>query len=218
MSEYLKLIKTGRRLVIYDGVGNYRNMKNCQQEKQEDLYGGLTVERLIMNNFKELEATYFVYYSQYGNLEDAKRETRQRLNKFLRKRKDVTKYLAVIEPLPKGKEMSKIHVLIDSPELYLNSRKELRDIIGRIEDEGTVCSEYDIASQFKAIVNNNGALYDNKKVYLMKNLESPIILFNYEAEAYIKEKQLYKYSIVDVKEFYDKVGGWMRYTEYDLAS
>ncbi|MED4533216.1 hypothetical protein [Metabacillus fastidiosus] len=231
MTKQTKLVKCGTTIFLYDFQGKGIKVKELGFER-DAIKGRITeMKRMLLTNFSNdsLLATFHlkISLSEYNQVPD-------KLNLFTRHLKESSgyhdiKYLAVTELSPeKTKKHAYIH-LITSVEIheltaFLNDdiseeeEEQYFEDIWRDELSIDVYSLKQLLDTFTSAY--EGALKSNilreypKSFY--NNIEQPLILWNEDAETFIKDHHLLEYPTYQSQEIYDEQLGFVMINEYSL--
>ncbi|QNF28522.1 hypothetical protein [Metabacillus elymi] len=230
MTQQTKLVHCGSTTFVYDF--NSRNIiKNLGFEK-DNFKGSIThLRRLLLTNF--IDERILVTFSLTVSLSDYNEITKKLFN-FIHEIKELSgknqiKYLALLElPLEEDNTYGQIKLVTDIEILELTIA--LEEVLGEELEYGYFklkCGDdvsYDVYSP-KELLNAFSLAYRNSltcnhfKGYpkLFKSqLQEPLILWNAEADTFIKEQNLINCPKYNSDEIYDNIAGFVIINEYSL--
>ncbi|NEY21522.1 hypothetical protein G4D61_16395 [Bacillus ginsengihumi] len=229
MRKQTKLVECRSTVFIYD-FKNRSNIEKMHFEKN-NLIGELTqIKRLILTNF--VDERYLATFTLRMQLSDY--ETAEfKIQSFIKELKKSSghsrvKYLAVAElPVDKKDSIVKIHLITDIEFSSLTS-----SVKGFVENEeeyfSSLWGDYVNIEIFPqeillSIIDNaycqslKSSHYTSlTKIVFKSRLKKPNILWNEEADAFIKMKNVFDYPYHIGEEMVDKVGGFVNVNVYSL--
>lgn len=229
MEKQTKLVECGSTVFIYD-FKKRPDIKNLHFERNNPT-GELTqLKRLILTNF--VDGKYLATFTLKMQLSDF--ETAEfKIRSFIKELKKSSsqssiKYLAVAE-LPKDKEDSivKIHLMTDIQ--FSSLTCTVNDFVENEEEYFSnlwgAPVEIDIFPQEILLPMVDNAYHQSSmsthytlfpKIVFKSRLKKPNILWNEEADSYIKMKKIFDYPHHRGLEIFDKVSGFVNVNIYSL--
>lgn len=231
MKKQTKLVDCSSAVFVYD-FSNRNNIKELDFERSYPLSELTNLKRLILTNFFDdrLLATFTlrIPFSEYGNIDS-------RLQVFINQLKKSSgcsniKYLAVSE-LPSEKDEPIVNIiLITDLEIY-SLTEALNDEISKENDEDyfgelwgddvfiDVPTQKELLTVFISAYNKsiNIRIYNRStKIIFKSRLQQPIVLWNEEADSFIRNKNLFDHPYHRSDETVDKTAGFVIVNEYSL--
>ena len=232
MNKQTKLVNCGSKVFIYD-LKSGKKIENLEFE-QDGIKGDITrLERLLLTNF--VDNRLLTVFCLSISLNEYK-QVQSKLNSFIKHLNKATghnhiKYLAIAEMTSTNNENNVyIHLItsIEIQELMIN----LNDDISEEEQEEyfeniwgdelciDVYSPQELLETFTSIYANSlisNILRAYAKIF-HSTLKQPSVLWNDDAETFIKHHKLLERPLHHSTEIYDDIGEFVNINEYSMSN
>lgn len=232
MKTQTKLVNCGSKVFVYDFKSS-KKIQNLSFE-QDGINGNIIcLERLLLTNF--VDDSLLTSFCLSIPLNEYK-YVQNRLNAFIKSLEKATghkqiKYLAIAKPSHHhNKGTVNIHLItsIEITDLMINSNEDMTEeeqekyfaSIWGNELYIDVCFPNELIKTFtvaykKALISN--ALREYPKIFY-NTLKQPSVLWNEDAETFIKHHKLLERPLRHSTEIYDDIGEFLTINEYSMSN